>query len=78
MNINEIHQTATAEAHKLTVEMNVIFAQHPECEAPEFMPEYHLNEWNMLYKIRRGIFDKLTRLEQVAGELNHYLKMEVI
>lgn len=78
MNFNEIYQTANAEAQKLTVEMNVIFAQHPECEAPEFMPEPHLSEWNNLWQVRKGIFDRISRLEQAAYYLNHFLKMEVI
>lgn len=79
MNINEIYELAKSEADKLTAEMNAIFEPYKEeCEAPEFMPEPDRNKWDELHKVQRGIFEKITRLEQVAANLIHYLKMEVI
>lgn len=78
MNINEIIETANREAKELTDRMNAIFSDFPHCEAEEHMPDYAYNDWSALWKLRNGIFDRITRVEQAANTLSHYLKMEVI
>lgn len=79
-NFNEVYDLAQAEANKLTAEMDAIFSPFKieNLEAPEFMPEADRNKWYSLYRTRKGIFDRMTRLEQVSATLDHYLKMEVL
>ena len=77
--LTKLIQLADAETGKLTAEMDAIFANYSDiCEAPEFMPEDTYFKWSALHSIRKSIFNRITRLEQAANELNHYLKMEVI
>lgn len=77
--LNLIRETAVTEAAKLTASMDKIFEPFKdECEAPEWMPEYAYAEWSVLWQIRRNIFERLSRLDQVAATLNSYLFQEVI
>ena len=77
MTINEIIENANREAKELTDRMNAIFADFPHLECEENMPDSSYNEWTALWRLRNGIFERITRVEQSAQTLNHFLKMEV-
>ena len=71
-------EMANQEASKITQEMDAIFAKHPGCEAPEFMPASDYNDWGVLWQLRRSLFDRISAFERAEASLLHFLKMEVI
>lgn len=60
----------------LTKEMDAIFAQYPQCEAPEFMPEDARKNWHELYMIRRNLFNKIESVRRAAAELGRFVTMD--
>lgn len=78
MNIDTVITSAQNEALKLTSEMDAIFEPFKgECEAPEYMPEPEYVKWSVLWQIRRGIFDRLDKIERAKSSLLNYIQMEV-
>lgn len=77
-NIVEILDKANFHTELISKQMNDIFKQYPELDAPEFMPEPSLSQWNELYKLGMGINERIERVLQATQTLNHYLNMEII
>jgi hypothetical protein len=61
-----------AEADILTNEMTAIFSKYPNCETPEDMPATARNDWDLLHKQQREIFQFIARIESICDDFSRY------
>jgi len=60
-------------ATQLTEDMDSYFAKHGAgLEAPEFMDEPFLSEWNDMYRNRKRIYDYQARIDSIVNDFARF------
>lgn len=77
--MNATYSLMTDQASKLTAEMDAIFNPYKAqgYEAPEFMPECDLVKWDILYGLRKEIYDFQRRIDSICDSFNQFYATEL-